>query len=256
MIVMGHAGRKATLAMLVFVATTVCSLLSASVAAPTEFYENWEGGIDPVIWNIWGFPSPILLPGEGWLGSQGMDPNGDAWCQSGVWSVDPVSWDPGDTLSMRFMTNVHGDPRGTNFQMLRLGLTTGWIGSGPCAPNDGVENIVYFAAYPELGTGEVMKLMVQGSVVFEAPYPPSMDGVWHKVGLTRASGGAFGAVELWFDNALLTTADLTGPLPTLHVYVDGRSVGMVNSIDEITLEPSGSTAVESVTWSHVKALYR
>jgi hypothetical protein len=176
---------------------------------------------------------------EGWDGTKGINPNGDSWCQSGLASMAIVPWAPGDSVGMQFITNAHGDPRQYYYQNIQFGLSSGWQTSGDCA-NEAVEAEVLVYFLPELSVEAVRIYQRNVGMLFEAPYPASEDGIWHSVSLRRVPGGAHGSVELWYDCCLLTREPLQAPVPeTLHLFVDGRSIGMTNVVDNLYAKEAG-----------------
>jgi len=170
-----------------------------------------------------------------------------------------VDWQAEAELSFRFRTNAYLDPRSEHHQEITIGLASGWESTGPCAPSDGVDEVLSFTIAISRDEGEGQELrfgQVPCGNFWNKPYPESADNSWHKVVLVARDGGSFGLIEVWYDDVLEVTAELCDPLPeTLFVYVEGRSLGMVNIVDDVCLSDQ-QTSIESRTWGSIKGIYR
>ncbi|MBN2169682.1 MAG: DUF1565 domain-containing protein, partial [Candidatus Krumholzibacteriota bacterium] len=198
----------------------------------TSLFEAWETAIDTGTWQIWGSPAPIIRPGLGWDGSDGLDPNGDGSYASGVLSLAQYGFGPGASLSARFMSNVENVPRGNYFQVIRFGFTGPELECGGECVRDSLS--ISVAISQENGNGE--KIMVcRGGVgtLYEEPYPPSEDAIWHHAELRMLEDGR---IEYWLDGELRYTSPDPIPISSpLNVYVDGRSLGIINILDDLQL---------------------
>ena len=219
----------------VFVSIVIVVLaFSFCASADQIFSEDWESGIDPLKWTVWGTPTPELVySGNPCDGSVGLDPNGDSWCPSGVWTAEPISWQPGCEIGMDFVTNVNLDPRQAHHQRLAIGLASGWETSGDCA-FDGVEG--HLSVVIEASAGVLQYGQRNAGVLFESPYAEEEDGICHQISLKYLPGGEFGRVVVVFDGNCLATVELVEALPEpLYLFVDGRSAGITNIVDNISV---------------------
>lgn len=205
--------------------------------------ENWESGIRDSVWYRSGSPEPSLVPGLGWSGTTGLDPEGDNWCNSGLWTTRPVVFGPGTTMRMRFMTNIGGGPRQQTWNLLRLGLAGGLSRYGACACEEVSIQMDMIVSFNH-SDGEVVRLRDQHGVVIETPYPASQDNTWHDISL-QVLADSRGLLSL--DGEPVDTTD--SPIAvsgTLFLFMDGRSYNSTNIVDDIEYVSSNLTLPEVV----------
>ncbi len=204
----------------------------------TSFSEDWEAGIDTSVWNVWGSPAPELIGGEGINNSWAMDPNGDGWCNSGMWTKQPIKWEPGSEVSMRFKTQAHGEARQSDWQNIQLRFTSGWRdASTSCGPSDGVNSLLNLAIRPKLGSEKIR--LHTNTTIFEKSYPPEKDGIWHEI---KIRAKADKTVEVLLDGEIIGQSQTAINLgDTTHLAIMGRSDQTTNLVDNISFG-SGSSS--------------
>ena len=216
----------------------VLCLVCVSSAFAQTFQEDWESGINPSIWNTFGNPSPLLIQGVGVGGSKAVDPNGDGWCDSGLWTVNPVPWGLGSELTFQFRTNIYGDARQVHYQVVRVALTTGDIVNDVCAADQQPTRALTFEISTESDVGQLIRMYQSGvGTYFSQPYPASEDGIWHQVSINYQSGGSFGELVLRYDGGASQVFPLTAPLPDrpLHLLITGRALFITHVFDNIAV---------------------
>lgn len=198
-------------------------------------YDNFDDGI--LRWNDWGVPKPRLLVNSGYGGSAGIDPNGDGWCKSGIWSRDTFLWRPGTQIEYMFKTNTELDPRQMYHQSVGLCLTNGRpIDDSQFCSFDGVDVFLSHATNPNT-SGETHSLSISGiGSLINEPYTASEDGVWHHVRLHALglAGGEVDSLELVMDGDRQVFDISESVIPdTVALAIQGRSLGMTNCFDNI-----------------------
>ena len=230
-------------------------LLGASFAWTEEtvyLEEDWEFGWGA--WTLWGSPSPILVDVAG---DRTADPNGDGNYVSAFYYPDFLPWMCGCVVEFDFMTNGNADPRGPH-QAILLALSNGDY-TGRSFP---IQPTFYFHASPTYENYGIAGSFDGANFrMVEEPYSASEDGAWHHVViecLDRDPGAGGDHIRFTLDGQEWTFT-LPQFLPEeVKVMVAGRSVSMVNVIDDIIYvhRPGVGGKATPSSWGEVKDLFR
>ena len=178
------------------------------------FEEDWEGGIDPSKWIVFGDPWPETIEGIGRGGTRGFVNNGDAKYSSGVVSAAPV--DLRDGLTIEFWARGEFGTAWPSHQSFHASI----LAHGLVAPTGdvGLPVLIDFEV-GRIGRNGPIALNFQGAFLAEsAQWSPSE---WHQYGLQILPGGR---CELWIDGQkYFTRACMSLPSDTVYVELGGRA---------------------------------
>lgn len=198
-------------------------------------YENWEDGLHR--WYGWGAPRPIVVEETGYRGGAAIDPNGDGWCTSGLWSRQMFSWRPGVQIEYLYMTNARLDSRQQYHQSVSMALTSGEpkVDDLYCS-YDGIATMMSLSTTPNL-SGETRSVSVSGlETLLSEEYPATEDGLWHHVRIHAIGepGQEVDSLAVTLD-ARRFVWDIRGAsVPdSVAIAFRGRSVGMINCFDNV-----------------------
>jgi hypothetical protein len=194
-----------------------------------EFSEDWETGtIDPDKWHVWGSPSPQVVS-EGHESSYGLDPNGDSWCPSGLYTERTFQ------LSSGLQVSFYGrgtSTSGVNTMVVVVGLTGDPNQDPNCAAEGNLLEIAHIAFAPPNVSNPRINYCV-GSDCFSEPY---LDDEWHLYSMTVNPDGT---VSFGRDGVPKYTSTATIDFATYndqHVQIGGRSAYGPILVDDVTVQ--------------------
>ncbi|WP_206082202.1 PKD domain-containing protein [Maribellus sediminis] len=195
----------------------------------TDYWEDWEEGIDYTKWKAYGSPAPIILDTLGYNRSKGFDPNGDANYASGV--VTYESFDLEELPSVSFKANATGTRWG--YQHLRVA----WASTDHTAfisESQTPTRLIGFQCMPEEADHMISAFVDDQG--YNIPWlNETMDGVWKEYKFEINSDGT---VSFYLDGNHFWTSDNAIDLSQYKnqaLIVEGRSLDHPQVIDDIDL---------------------
>ena len=198
--------------------------------------EDFEHGLDPARWRVYGTPPPELAAGSGRGGSAGFLSRGSYSHASGIASRSAMSLDRG--LTVEYWARIPVDR--PLWQSVKVGLYTAAAdsfhqGYGP-EPASNVAAVSLEAPNPNDARRQMMAVVSDAGPSFTfVPLPRRLaDGRWHRYRLVAYPGGQV----RWF-------ADGIEAIPPAHVsagagarwtlVIAGRSIGTLTLVDDVTV---------------------
>ena len=141
--------------------------------------EDWELGIDPVIWKSYGSPLPSAYPGEGYDNSQAVDHNGDGIYDSGLIAYE--AFDISNGIELEFWLRGQATT-GTSHASSQIGLST-------CTPivNNETSCRDYVAQVELSAEDNAVRYYSKYGNYIESWEP--INGEWHKYNIIIGSDG-------------------------------------------------------------------
>ncbi len=207
-----------------------------AIPARVLLTEDFERGLDPAQWRIYGTPLPEVVVGSGRNGSSGFLNRGSYSHASGIALKRALSLDRGLTVEYWAQIPV-GRPL---WQSVKVGLYTAPAdsfhqGYGP-EPASNVAAVSLEAPNPNDARRQMMAVVSDaGPSSTFVPLPRRLaDGAWHRYRLVAYPGGQV----RWF-------ADGIEEVPPAHVsatpgsrwtlVIAGRSIGTLSLVDDVTV---------------------
>ena len=99
-------------------------LMAQTAQGQIIFSEDWESGINPSKWKVWGNPSPFIETGIGRNNSNALDCNGDANYQSGLVSYQTINLGTVRNISFWINSHARGETPSAYWQNITMGISS------------------------------------------------------------------------------------------------------------------------------------
>ena len=211
-------------------------VLVAGTPARVLLHESFDGGLNRLVWQPFGYPPPRVLPGEGRHGSMGFNNGGDYSRTSGVALRQPLSAVNGLTIEYWARVPI----RYPLWESVAVALSTGPADSfavrqGDAHPVGSYGAVIAQAPNPDNARVQMtagLNTDVRSSV---GTLPRSLrDGGWHRYRLVIYPSGEV----RWFADGIemVPPAEANlGASPTWTLTLEGQSYRTLAMMDDVTV---------------------
>ncbi len=236
------------------------ALMTGPVAAqyPVVYEHDFNSGTAG--WTAFGSPSPTLVDVNG---TTILDPSGDGWCNSGVYTNETFDWGPGSILEFVFVTNPLDEGREGAHQSMSIGICSLDFQTGTCSEGELIRLFGFEVGIDVTGgCGSVPHAGFTGMGFSNAcnGYGPEQDGVWHHVKIQNSTGASDDSEVLYLEyDGVGEYVELDAPLPSqVKLQIAGRSNNTTLGVSSIKMSywPDSPVATDDAAWGSLKALFR